>query len=356
MLCGPSTPLRVWRLTAVILVLAVASAAALTTGQASATTSQTSGFTPDCTHLKQFDAADFPRRPEVDNTYLPIIPGIKTVYEGTVDGTPHRVEFAVTDLTKVMNGVRVAIVWDTDTTNAGEPEEQLAESELSFWAQDHEGNVWNLGEYPEEFTYDDITGELISVTAPRTWIAGSGPPGLESEAGIHMPRLPRMSPRQYIQGYAPHVEFFDCAKIAEKGGTVSVPAGDFNNTVVTHETNLAVANDGIQSKTHGAYTGIVQIGVVEPATGEVLDLVSRERMTAEEIARVRQETLALDERAYQRPEALLAGYHLTTPAVQLRYDENGDGVDDWEETDEREHRPRGQLHDRDAWTVAVGPK
>ena len=55
-------------------------------------------------------------------------------------GAPHRVTFIVTDLTKVINGVRTVVVWDRDVSNG-----QLVESELAFFAQDNVGRVWNLG-------------------------------------------------------------------------------------------------------------------------------------------------------------------------------------------------------------------
>ena len=54
--------------------------------------------------------------------------------------------FTVTDLTKEINGVRTVVLWDRDI-NAG----KLLEGELALWAQDDDGNVWLLGEYPEEY-------------------------------------------------------------------------------------------------------------------------------------------------------------------------------------------------------------
>ena len=366
MVCGPPTRLRVRRVAVVLTLLAIAAAAALTTGLASAASTvpvfPPEGWTGNCTHLEEFEVDDFPRRPEIDNKYLPIVPGIRTVFEGEVEGISHRVEFTVTDLTKVINGVRVLIVHDVDVANAGTPDEEVAERELSFWAQDDDDNVWNLGEYPEEFGGVDAAGNEIWA-APRTWIAGTGPPGLEAEAGIHMRSRPRVSTREYIQGFAPGTQpdqFFDCAKVMEKGGTVDVAAGTFSNTVVTHETNLAVEGDGVQSKTHAPWVGIVQIGAIDPgtlATGEVLDLVSRERLTPEDMDIVREAAMELDTRAYSEPNAMNAGYNLTTPAQQGGYeeDDDGDGIPDWDDRDERDGRHhRGQRHERERWSIAIG--
>ena len=48
--------------------------------------------------------------------------------------------------------------------------------ELAFFAQDAGGNVWNFGEYPEEYTGGQFTG------APDTWITGTG----GAHGGLHM--------------------------------------------------------------------------------------------------------------------------------------------------------------------------
>ena len=311
MSCGPPMPLRPWRLAAVLLLLAIAGVAALTTGQASASPpSSEPGFTPECTHLEDFEADDFPRRPNINNRYLPMKPGIRTVLEGTVDGVPHRVEFTVTDLVKKINGVRVRVIWDTDTS-----EDELVESELSFFAQDEDRNVWNLGEYPEEYENGEFVG------APSTWIAGQA----DAEAGIHMTRKPKVSSRQYIQGFAPEIDFFDCAKVVDrmKNQTLCVAAGCFRDVLVTNETNLAVPEDGIQSKYHAPHIGIVQIGAVDPPTGEVLELVERVKLNKEELKEAREAALELDARGYE----FGAGYDATSPAKRLKSPRDDDDDD-----------------------------
>ena len=300
MSCDQSASLRLWRPAAVLLLLAIAAAAALTTGQASAAPAPDAPrFGPKCTHLVNFDARAFPPRPTIDNRFLPMIPGTRTTLEGAVEGVPHQVQFIVTDLTKVINGVRVLVIWDTDTS-----EGEVLESELSFFAQDRDGNVWNLGEYPEEYE------EGVFVGAPSTWIAGQA----GAEAGIHMQARPEVSSRQYVQGFAPAVEFFDCAKVAADAQEVCVLAGCFQDVLVTYETNLAVRGDGIQSKFHAPGIGIVKIGAVDPPTGEVLELAAHERLSPDEMNEARRQALALDRRGYEFGE----GYDATTPATRLK--------------------------------------
>src|SRR5439155_21260524 len=104
----------------------------------------------------------------------------------------------------------------------------LAEEELSFWAQDRLGNVWNLGEYPEEH----FNGQLIG--APKTWFAGID----GAEAGIHAgARTPRVGGPIYLQGFAPKIEFLDSGQTFSVGANTCVPAGCFYGVLITDETS-----------------------------------------------------------------------------------------------------------------------
>jgi hypothetical protein len=291
-----------WALAALLLLLTVAGLAGLSAGQAtasSATVGSHKGTTPPCRQLEHFDEDDFPRTPEIDNRFLPLEPGTQLILEGTVDGVPHRVVFTVTDLGKVMAGVRTLVIWDTDESDG-----ELVESELSFFAQDEDGNVWNLGEYPEEFEDGEFVG------APSTWITGEE----DAEAGIHMAARPRVSSRLYVQGFAPEIDFFDCANVVQKGGQVCVEAGCFRNVLVTNERNLLDPEGGVQSKFHAPGVGIVQIGSVEPANGEILELVDIVHLDRHELREVRREALRLDRRGFRFSEVFGA----TEPATRLR--------------------------------------
>src|SRR6476620_11695217 len=119
-----------------------------------------------CERAPAFDAGAFGDPTKVDNPMFPLAPGTRFSLTGqsNMNGQPlpHRVTFTVTDLTKVINGVRSVVVWDVDLSDG-----EVSEAELSFFAQDSAGNVWNLGEYPEE--YDDA-GAFAG--APNVWISG----------------------------------------------------------------------------------------------------------------------------------------------------------------------------------------
>jgi len=75
---------------------------------------------------------------------LVMVPGAQFILDGKRTGGSglrhHRVVFIITDLTKMINGVRTVVIWERDF-NAG----QLVESELAFHAQDNKRNVWLFG-------------------------------------------------------------------------------------------------------------------------------------------------------------------------------------------------------------------
>ncbi len=131
--------------------------------------------------LFEIDPKNFDNSANIDNQWWPMKPGTQFTYEGyTVEDDekiPHRVVFTVTDLTKVIHGVRTVVVFDRDYTDG-----RLEEAELAFFAQDNDGNVWHLGEYSE--VYDET--ELIG---GRMWVVGH----LEdAKAGIMMKSEPQL--------------------------------------------------------------------------------------------------------------------------------------------------------------------
>ena len=111
---------------------------------------------PPCKTAAEFDPANFPNSPKIDNQWNPLAPGMQFVLAGEANRgkglLPHRVVSTVTDLIKVVNGVPAVVILETDI-NPG----VLVKSELAFQAQDNAGNLWNLGEFPAEF---DDNGEL----------------------------------------------------------------------------------------------------------------------------------------------------------------------------------------------------
>jgi hypothetical protein len=81
---------------------------------------------------------------------------VEVVPETEAEEIPHRIEFTVTDLTKEIAGVSTVVAWVVDYSDG-----QVVEQEIAFYAQDNDGNVWYLGEHPEEYEDGDTrTGSL----------------------------------------------------------------------------------------------------------------------------------------------------------------------------------------------------
>ena len=245
------------------------------------------------------DPADFSGSTKVDNSFYPLVPGTQFAYEGKADVgdglRPHRVIFTVTDLVKVVDGVRCVVIWDRDY-NAG----RLVEAELAFHAQADDGDVWNLGEYPEEY---DATGKFTG--APSTWISGED----GARAGILMPAQPRVDAPAYDQGRAPDIEFWDRARVSKTGETLTTPAGRFRNVLVIDEWSPADPESGHQLKYHAPGVGTVRVGAVGGDQQEFLELVQISRLNPQGVAGARAE--ALKKRAYQ----VSAAYRHTQPAA-----------------------------------------
>jgi hypothetical protein len=163
----------------------------------------------------------------LDNEWVRYRTGTRFTWRGWTeedDGTriPHRIVFTVTDMTKVIGGVRARVGWDRDFS-AGE----LVESELIFFAQDKNGNVWHLGQYSE--TYEE-GGQFVGGSA---WLVGN----LKgAKAGIHMKAEPRLGTPAYSQGFAPAPYYWDdWSKVYRTGRRTCVPVGCYRNAVVIDE-------------------------------------------------------------------------------------------------------------------------
>jgi hypothetical protein len=266
---------------------------------------QAQGTDPPCPRLVDYDPAAFTQSTTIDNEFLPLVPGTQMVLEGRASRTgeplPHRVTFTATDLVKVIDGVRTRVMWDVD-----EQDGELAEAELAFFAQDDGGNVWNLGEYPEE--YED--GFFIG--APSTWIHGVG----DAEGGIHMLDVPSLED-YYLQGSVPSIQFLDCAEVFAEHQQVCVPTPTdcYEDVLVTHETSPLDPQGGIQTKAHAPGVGIVEVGAIDDPEGETLVLVERNVLDDAGLDAAREAALTLDVRAYRTASAVYGG---TPPLGQPR--------------------------------------
>jgi hypothetical protein len=212
-----------------------------------------------------------------------------------------RVVSTVTDLSKWIDGVRTLVIWERDYT-AG----KLGESEIAFFAQDKAGNVWLLGEYPEEYE----NGKFAD--AP-TWISGQK----GAHAGIAMLANPKVGTPDYAQGFAPPpVEFVDRARVYKKGQKTCVPVKCYNNVLVIEEFEKGVPGV-FHLKYYAPKVGLVKVGWrgANEVEKETLELVKRQQLSSKELANARKTALKLDNRAYKRSSEV---YGKTPPAKPLK--------------------------------------
>jgi len=236
----------------------------------------------------------------VNNKYYPLVPGAQLVLEGEATRAagrqPHRLVLTVTDLTKVIDGVTTRVIWDVDTNDG-----VLAEAELAFHAQDDHGNVWNLGEYPEEYEGGAFKG------APSTWLTGFR----KAEAGIIMPADPaKAEPPSYLQGFAPAVAFIDEAKTSKTAQATCVPARCYDDVLVVDEWIPGNVSDGHQLKFYAPGVGNVRVDFRGGDEEESLVLASARMLIPAELATVRVEALKLDHHGYE----VSKDYAATPPA------------------------------------------
>src|ERR671920_566166 len=242
---------------------------------------------------KDFQRAKFDKSStHITNEWLPLRPGLQLTYKGSAipEGEKTRVKrrvvSTVTDLSKVIDGVRTLVIWERDYT-AG----KLGESEIAFFAQDKAGNVWLLGEYPEEYE----NGKFVD--AP-TWISGQK----GAHAGIAMLANPKVGSPDYAQGFAPPpVEFVDRARVHKKGQKTCVPVQCYKQVLVIEEFEKGVPGV-FHLKYYAPKVGLVKVGWrgANEVEKETLALVKRQQLSSKELAKARKTALQLDNRAYKR--------------------------------------------------------
>ena len=144
-------------------------------------------------HLEPLDPATFSDPLRIDNVWFPMAPGTQLILQGGADRgrgeLAHRVEITVTDLSKVVHGVRAWVVWERDFN-----EGVLRETELAFFAEDDAGNLWNLGEYPEEWDARRFAGACRAPGSPVTPAPSAASTSTASPSWAHRPTC-RVTPR-----------------------------------------------------------------------------------------------------------------------------------------------------------------
>jgi hypothetical protein len=275
--------------------------AAASSGSTAATPATASPAATDCGPPLKLDRKDFPNSPKIDNRFYPLVPGTRFVLSGVVfdeqnQSHPHQIVTTVTDLTKVVDGVRTLVVLDVDIQDG-----VTTEAEIFFVAQDSDGTVWTLGEYPEEYDGGTLTG------APSSWLSGVQ----HAHAGIAMQAKPRTGTRTYLQGIAPEVDFKDCATVVQTGlNHVCVPVKCYDNVLVIDEFAPLDPAGGHQLKYYAPGVGVIKVGAAGGVDPETLSLISVQRLCKSDMSHVRQQALAEDARSFKiEPDVFKGAAH-----------------------------------------------
>jgi len=246
----------------------------------------------------KFDPKNFSNPTKIDNEWFPIKPGMRHMWDGYAvdeegDEESHSVVFIVTDLVKEIAGVRTVVCWDRDYVD-----KELEESEIMFLAQDNDGAVWILGEYPEEYSNKEFVSQA-------SWIHGIK----DGNAGIIIKKNPKLGD-EYSQGWAPSVEYTDHALVYKVGEKVKTPAGNFDDVVIIDESNRETPG-AHHLKFYARGTGIVHIDWRGRKTDqEKMDLIKYDKIGPAEMAKAREAALKLDRHGYEVSKDV---YALTKP-------------------------------------------
>jgi len=242
---------------------------------------------PTAKPYEELNPKNFTNSTVIDNAWYPIKPGMRYTWDGYAvdeegDQEAHSVVFVVTDLVKEVAGVKTVVCWDRDFVD-----KEMEEAEIMFLAQDNNGAVWLLGEYPEE--YSDKKFEKQSC-----WIHGLK----DGHAGILVKKDPKLGD-DYSEGWAPSVEYTDHAMVYKVGQKVSTPVGNFDNVVVIDESNQETIG-AHHLKFYCRGTGCVHVGWRGKKTDqEEMDLIKVEKIGADDMAKAREAALKLEKHGFE---------------------------------------------------------
>jgi hypothetical protein len=199
------------------------------------------------------DPADFTA--PVENPYFPLEPGTVSIYRGTEDTDRLRERLAITDQTKVIQGVTTTVVHDVLHKNG-----LLAEKTVDWYAADNDGNVWYFGEATAVY---DEQGNVTSTEG--SWQAGVH----GAVAGTIMPAHPKPTDAYRQELLRGHAE--DQAWITQNRAKVEVAYGALDHVVRSFEWTR-LESDVVSQKFYAPGLGIVREQDVASGT-ELLELV-----------------------------------------------------------------------------------
>ncbi|MGH2594633.1 MAG: hypothetical protein ACRDH7_01565, partial [Actinomycetota bacterium] len=173
-----------------------------------------------------YDDASFDPTTFVDpllaaNQWFPLTPGTQLITQGTTlignRKVPYEVIKTVTDVTRVIDGVKTLLVYDYET-GVG----QVTQRSIDYFAQDRSGNLWIMGGATEAWE----AGRFVEVD--EVWMSGID----GSQGGIWMPAAPTASTPPWIIDRQPDQVSVARFVTIQK---VCVPFGCFPQVLITFE-------------------------------------------------------------------------------------------------------------------------
>jgi hypothetical protein len=164
------------------------------------------------TYQPTIDPADFVET--VDNPYWPLVPGTTSTFRSADE----RTVTAVTSDRRTVMGVSTVVVHDQVFSGS-----DLFEDTFDWYAQDRAGNVWYFGEATVSYE-DDPAGDHAG-----SWEAGVG----GAQPGVVMLAHPvggDVYRQEFLAGEAE-----DLALVRQGGTKLKVPAGSYDDVLVTEE-------------------------------------------------------------------------------------------------------------------------
>ena len=178
-----------------------------------------------------FNAKNFVDPRVGSNKWLPLRPGTQWVRDGTTlvgnRKVPHKVLSTVTDVIRMINGVKTVAVFDHSVDSG-----QVVQQSLDYFAQDKSGNVWDVGAVTEQYE----AGRFVTVD--EAWIAGVD----GAKPGILMPANPTSNTPPWSIAQPPN-EAGDAAAFQRMQKRECVPFGCFDNVLVVEEGKRSALNN-----------------------------------------------------------------------------------------------------------------
>lgn len=202
--------------------------------------------------LPKFDPTNFDSVATITNPYFPLALGYMREYSGTLineDGEPfvERIVLTVVGAGPVLEGVPTIMVRDDAYQDGLHVEEAL-----DYYAQDRNGDLWNMGEDVTNFNYDD-SGKLIDTDDHGSWRVGVK----NALPGYMMPANPLVG-FAYEQEHSPADEALDVGEIMALDGTITGPTGTYSEVLSVFETSSIDPGLG-EVKYYAKGVGLVRI-------------------------------------------------------------------------------------------------